>query len=162
MDQQAQERIAIVKDALKWIKAGALIPKAQYEVVAEISPHNEQIGKPLRDVNLGKCQVCMMGALFLGQAVRDINCTIEALLWGQCRDKLRSYFSQEQLDLIEVYFEGRVYNWNTTTLHKGFDEDEKAHQFLQQHPNDSKRMKLILRNIVKNNGIFVPEQLTEV
>jgi hypothetical protein len=28
MDQQAQERIAIVKDALKWIKAGALIPKA--------------------------------------------------------------------------------------------------------------------------------------
>jgi hypothetical protein len=130
-------------------------------VLPEIDAGNKNHEMPLRDVNLGKCQVCMTGAMFLAQAVRDTDCKVKNLLWNQGRELLLKYFSQEQLDLIEVYFEGHVYSWNKT-LYKGFDEDEKAHQFVQQHPNDSKRMKLILRNIVKNKGTFAPEQLTEV
>jgi hypothetical protein len=160
MDQQAQERIAIVKDALKWIKAGALIPKAQFEVLPEINAGNKNHEMPLRDVNLGKCQACCMGALFLSQAVRDIDCKVKNLLWNQGRELLLKYFSQEQLDLIEVYFEGVVYSWNKSSFLSL--EESKAYQFFQQHPNDSKRMKLILRNIIKNKGAFVPEQLTEV
>jgi hypothetical protein len=71
--RKAKERIAIAKDALEWVEAGALIPtKGTY-----VKPTNKvdvaDSDKQLRDVNLGKCEVCSLGALFLAKAVRYNN-----------------------------------------------------------------------------------------
>ena len=159
MSTEAQQRVAIAKDALKWIKAGALIPETQMEVVPTNAISTENYNKPIRQVNLGRCRVCAMGALFLGQAVRDDSCTLGDLHYNNGRTLLKKYFSQNQLDLIESYFEGTIYSWHTT-LNKYSDEDQdKVHHFLKQHLSDSERLTLILQNIIDNHGTFISDQL---
>jgi hypothetical protein len=154
--QKAQERIAIAKDALEWVEAGALIPtKGTY-----VRPTNKvdvaDSYKQLRDVNLGKCKVCSRGALFLAKAVRYNNVLANTLVPFEVdiqrnsetvnRVALLDHFEQDQLTLIEEYYEGWSYGADPYTWYCLF-------------PNHSQRMRLILKNIIDNNGTFVPEKL---
>jgi hypothetical protein len=152
MNKQAKERVLIAKDALKWIKAGALIPKSLVYVDAientELELRNSKnFGKQLRDMYLGKCRVCAKGALFLAKAVRYDNVVITAnfdisdLAADHVEGPLNDHFSTEQLRLIEWAFEG-------------FNCDELG--WLRRYEKASERLVAILNNIVRNEGSLLP------
>jgi hypothetical protein len=163
MDQKAKERIAIAKDALKWLRAGALrAGKGHY-----VDPTNPCyidslstgfLDKQLRDCNLGSCSVCMRGALFLAKAVRfdKVKACINIYCEKMNREVLLDHFEESQIELIETYYEGQSFGWHFSIAEF---HDGEARAFYNSHPDNTERMKKILLNIIKNKGTFVPEQL---
>jgi hypothetical protein len=156
MDKRAKERIAIAKDALLWIKAEALQPRCgvyvhplDERVIDNLYEDPSLEEKQLRDVKLGKCEVCAKGALFLAKAVRYND--VFAVEWHEvdtaCEEGgvMLDHFDQHQLELIEAVFEG----WEVSAAKEGFD-------FYLKYPNPKKRLIAILKNIIKNDGTFIP------
>lgn len=158
MSTKAQQRVAIAKDALKWIEAGALEPESGTYCQAQKNPTTGSNngsggggGTQLRDVVLGKCHVCAIGALFLAKAVHYDKVTVRDFWSGNYWDTLKQHFSQAQLDLVEAFFEG-------------WQDDLKygivgALAFRSRHQDDTERLTLILQNIINNRGTFRPKQL---
>jgi hypothetical protein len=148
MDTRAQERILIAKDALKWVKAGALIPMHNVYVGASKSILSTDFDRQLRDVVLGECKVCIKGALFLAKAVRfDHVLARELCEAGHSSDSpLNEHFDEGQLDLLERTFEG----WSEW----GTNEDEDIKKFAKRYPKTKDRLVAILENIIKNQGTF--------
>jgi hypothetical protein len=154
MDSKAEQRVAIAKDALAWIKAGALIPSKGTYVSPEHDPRYtpETQGLQLRDINLGKCYVCAQGALFLAKAFRYDN-VLATELHGGRMPALLEHFEPKQLMLIEYAFE----DWSSIAdIDIGVGSTRAIRRFVKRHPYSDKRMSAILRNIIKNNGTFRP------
>ena len=159
--QKRAERVAIAKDALSWIQKGALIPTHQVYLNPEFNPycnadgsrafmHDQIDHKQLRDVVLGKCEVCAKGALFLAKAVRYNNVVVVQMNeadgdWDGA--PLREHFSQAQLQLIEAAFEGFDYD-----THRGHSA---ARTFYNRFYTATQRLTAILENIIRNDGEFV-------
>src|SRR5271154_2955962 len=161
MDQKAQERIAIAKDALKWIRAGVLEPSEGVYVRPQHQPTAEQSDLQLRDVVLGHCRVCAKGAIFLAKAVRYDNVLAKDWSGGnsQTTDSLQEHFDLDQLTLIECAFEGWV---RTAEDVLGGDAGQKVKSFFRANPDEKKRLVAILKNIIKNQGTFVLPAVEEV
>jgi hypothetical protein len=150
MDQQAQERVIIAKDALKWIRAGALLPQQMMYVSPIDTPvfTDEQRQQQLRDVVIGKCEVCVKGAIFLSKAFNFDNVLATAYLDPDAIDKaLEEHFSIEQYKSMERTFEA----WNNVT--------PAEIKFIEKYPQPKQRMMAILKNVIKNKGTFMPEKL---
>jgi hypothetical protein len=160
---KAEQRVAIARDALAWLKAGALIAQRStygYPVNRLRDPRNNgqaRMDDQLRDVEMGPCRVCGLGALFLAKAVRFDDVTIRDWCSGSSGvyKKLGQHFSRTQIAMIEVAFEenpcfsdqlssavlGRaLFFWAT----RGRPSDYKG------------RLIAILRNIIQNGGEFRP------
>ena len=151
----AEQRVAIAKDALAWIEAGALKPMpgvfvSPVNVTESLSPTGQ-----LRDAVLGPCEVCAIGAMFIAKAVRFDEVTTDQYRCGQFHEPLRRHFDAKQLALIETAFEGQVYVWNEDAR---LSDAEKwaAHGFYAAHVGASSRLTAILRNIIANDGTFIP------
>jgi hypothetical protein len=162
MDQKAQERIAICKDALAWVEAGALIPSTGQYVRPEVWVSDEDFrsGKQLRDINLGKCSVCLRGALFLAKAVRFDNVWATNRFYAEPENRaaLLEHFDNKQIELVEVYYEGTIYtSWHREVESWHEPVAEKFHSKYLGRP--SERMTIILQNIIDNEGTFCPEKL---
>lgn len=142
--KKAAERVAIAKDALAWVEAGTLIPTKGTYVSPEHYPNDVvDAGKQLRDVFLGKCEVCVKGALLLAKAVRFDNVLAVEMSRGR-EQALREHFSDEQITMVEDYFESAQWQLYGGTLANGSPEG---------------RMVAILQNIIDNEGTFCPEKL---
>lgn len=154
MDHKAKERVAIAKDALAWVQAGALVPASNVYVIPVSTGVRLFLtgdsNKQLRDVVLGPCRVCAKGALFLAKAVRFDNVSIEDYNRCNWEEPLLEHFDIEQLSLIERWFEG----WSSL----GND----AWTFRWHHPDNTERMTLILQNIIDHDGTFDPFSLDGV
>jgi hypothetical protein len=150
----AEQRVAIAKDALSWVEVGALVAEQCVYVRAEQRPYALP-GVQLRDVNLGKCHVCALGALFLAKANRFDNVGAGVNFYGDVlRSSLGEHFSIGQLGLVEAAFEMHA---NFATKHGvGSAAADTAVRFGQKRTTDRSRMSAILRNIVENDGTFVP------
>lgn len=159
----AQQRVAIAKDAMAWIEEGALRPTHGRYV--EPDDQNSWYDAPrdsqLRDVNLGKCDVCAIGAMFLAKAVRFNAVTCDDLADSAYHERLLDHFSEYQLALIETAFEGgscspfdlsmRDKN-KAVTFHRQFDAPGGVWD-----PNHARKvLTAILENIISNDGTFVP------
>lgn len=152
MNKQAKERVAIAKDALAWIDAGALVPKSMtYVYVSDYARslqlnNRENLGKQLRDVVLGKCQVCAKGALFLAKAVRYDNVEITSgfninqLASNHYDGPLTEHFTSDQLVDIEDAFENF--------------RNRDDHPWHVRYPKPKDRLVAILQNIIRNQGNF--------
>lgn len=147
MDQKAKERIAIAKDALAWIKAGALTPIKGSYIIAEKKVLYEDRGKQLRDIVLGPCKVCARGCLFIAKAVRYDNVLASQLQQAAYNDgPLSEHFDADQLNLIEYVYEG----WDTQFI---YSDDIN---WMTKYPSNTIRLIAILKNIIKNKGTFKP------
>ena len=101
--------------------------------------------------NIPQCDVCALGGLFIAQVARDND--FDAIVYngaielGGCdiEDHLTRYFDEEQLDLIEAWFE----IWSSA--------GDMSDTWIRT-PRLF-RMQRIMENIVQNNGTFVPELL---
>jgi len=147
-----EERVVIAKDALAWIEAGALEPYSSVYVAPTRRLRPEDNGKELRDVVLGECRVCALGAMFIAKAVRFDECKVDGVMtfFGQnVRGHLSQYFEREQLGFIEAAFE-RCGSFAST------GDPSTAVAFGRKHRTDRARLIAILRNIIANNGTFCP------
>lgn len=154
----AQQRVAIAKDALAWIKAGVLIPSAGVYVEPVDRSMRRAIwyypdpDKQLRDVFLGKCEVCAIGAMFLAKAVRFDDVAVDQFL--NFHAKLADHFEKRQLAQIEAAFEGKISGGYGDRI--SLEEAAPAFAFYRQHREERSRLVAILTNIIDNNGEFVP------
>lgn len=186
-----QGRIAIVEDVLKRLKV-LNVGRGQYCKVQtwNIEELDGSHGVKEEFDNIAPyCEVCAKGAMFL--AYID--------LWNQFRiddleyvaqdedvcEPLRQYFSQEQLDLIEIAFEGEIikddycdaYEWGEKFRKRHKIEKEtveefwgpsyrypisqadvvqRALMFSHRYKSDVDVLAGICRNIIKNDGTFIP------
>lgn len=131
------KRVAIARDALAQIACGFIRPThGTYESYGGGSA-TEAIA----------CRACAVGTLLRGALVKSRRGR-GAESWP---DYLRGFFSNTQLALIECAFEGFDAS--------GFDRYKKGHTrpFRRYVIGPRTRAKLILRNIVRNGGCFLPE-----
>lgn len=132
------------------------------------------------------CEVCAKGAMSLGYVDIFNELDLQSLTIKDDEemvvDELLKYFSQEQLDLIEMAFEQRLvlgyyvcdYPWadkmatrekvKFSKEDKEWDECDvskiptvnKALKFGARFKNDRNLLKAIMQNIIDNEGTFIP------
>lgn len=171
---KAQKRVMIAQDVLDQIRAkryvaasGTWVSPTWQKGAADKLSHDDSVQKLFENKTLKKCNVCALGGLFMSctvlnnkTKVEDLDDVSESL--GDCisndeykmSNGLKSFFSYNQLILIERYFEGNN-GWFVN-----YDNDvDHIEEFNEKYPDDMERLKKIMKNIVENNGTFVPEKL---
>ncbi len=168
---RAEKRVLIAKDVLAQIKANTLIPSSGSWV--RLKSYYLDGNTSLREVTLNKeaeCKCCALGGLFLSCTLFNNKVTVADVEYGKYEhldetirgeqkfsNGLNTIFSNAQLKLIENAFEqgGGAFN-----PYKRGDKpnatERKAIEFGERYSSDSKRMIAIMKNIIKNNGTFVP------
>jgi hypothetical protein len=139
-----KQRIAVAQDALKQLKLGIYVPKAGTYCMA---PDLEKLSifsyldlqAQMLSAKPPQCHVCGIGSLFVSMA----RLGDKVSYFDSALEKLPLIFSDNQIDLIEGAFEGWGYR------HAGI------RGFYNRYPDPTKRMNAILRNIIRNEGIFV-------
>ena len=144
----AEKRVAIAKDALLQLRSEALIARCGtyvYPSGIKYPAPSQELSEQLP--NLGQCYVCARGALFLS-AVRKGNNFKTGSFIGEPTQVLKPlekrYWSRPQIKKIEAAFEGFA----------GFKS--KTCKFFDKYDNAHDRLVAILKNIIKNNGTFIP------
>lgn len=132
---------------------------------------------------VGTCECCALGAMFMGCTLNNNKTTagdldeVEYVLGnyvenrettGPLANGLNKFFSFEQLKLIEQAFEGGdgafdidLYRHPKTGEHLDDPRTPSAKEakllaWEKKYPNAKKRLVAIMKNIVDNNGTFVP------
>lgn len=173
------KRVAILKDALAQIKAEAYDVKSNNGYVRNdnlhynierlcdmadiVAPKGEKTELQYfmnKLVNKEKpCEVCAKGAIFLSSIRKFNNLSLKEISGGGdildsiASDKVRQLFGRENADLMEEYFE------SGNPDHEDWDLDGND---LPEDPwikiSDTDRLIRILKNAIRNKGIFKPEQ----
>lgn len=105
-------RRAIARDVLRLEKANVLVMDHKYLGLNTEMPEGEGSMKP--HIKNMQCEVCALGALFVGMVDQYNRCTIQDFsaletLFDTRRimqKKLSPYFTKKELDLIEDVYEG--------------------------------------------------------
>jgi hypothetical protein len=177
---KAEKRVMIAKDVLTQIKAKRYIPESGTWVDPNWNIRNEidgteSVQKLFADRTIETCNVCALGGLFMSctnlnnnTCVSDINYGGEGDLLGEkiqdgdtLSNGLNKIFSKKQLQLIEVYFE-KGDGWFGEDRYTGnyIGEDSRHVQYFNDaYPDDDERLVEIMKNIVANDGTFVPSKL---
>lgn len=167
-------RVEILKDALKWIKPSQVISGNVYfrlrggqagadsEAVCKLNTITDSKKLAKKFQKDKTCEVCAKGALFLSTVAlhNEFNFGhIDGYYGvstgeGTMVERMETFFTEEQLDLIEDAFETPY----------GFIPDPesypptryKAALFGASYEKDIDRLRAILRNMIANKGTFKP------
>lgn len=188
----SRKRILIAKDVIKHIQSGKIEPKAtiyykavdpefsNYEdVFDEFQEYKKQCELPkgidaqqiLKKPTV-ECQACALGSMFISDIIRNDAFSVKKMDGERdsAAKRLSKHFSQLQLDMIEMAFEGRNIGDNDklsdrNSLFGGWtDLGAKCVAFYNQFPKDrfgqdsnaTKRLVAIMNNIIENKGEFKP------
>jgi len=154
MDPNAA-RVLIAKDVIKWLRLGKFKATPGTYVELKTPKDREMMSKPTdaKDLlnlssRLKPCYVCQRGALMLAAVDRFDKCevtvghsldwTLDAAASYDEPDGLGQFFSVDQYEDMECAFEGK---------------------WLKRYPKASDRMDAICRNLIKNNGVFIIDDI---
>lgn len=177
---KAEKRVMIAKDVLAQIKAKRYIAEsgtwvdANWNILSEIDG-TESVQKLFADRTIETCNVCALGGLFMSCTNLNNNTCVDDINYGgegselgamieygdTLSNGLNKIFSKKQLQLIEVYFE-RGDGWFGEDGFSGdyIGEDSRhVKDFNDAYPDDDERLVEIMKNIVANDGTFVPSKL---
>lgn len=160
-------RVQIAKDVISRLNTGQIdpLPGVYFnlngsEFVISALPEVLAQGLP--------CTACAVGAVFAAcvstQGGYDVTSPLivrdsyERLYLDHFRTYLTQWFTQEQLQLIECYFEGKwvdSIDEDSDEPYKDQEQYDPAEEFVFRYPNPKVRLTKIMQNIIKNNGIFV-------
>lgn len=177
---KSQKRIEVVRDILIQIRRKVFkVIKGQYfdfdvttEALVNVTEDldtcqlNDLVGQ-----KKVKCTGCAKAGLFLGyidktnhlnlRQAKEYTFENEAII-----RRLKPLFSKNQLDLIECAFERSIVDEADNTYLSVWDSDkykyrrteiaEKAIKFGKKYQSNEERLKAICKNMIKNNGIFIP------
>lgn len=169
---KAEKRIAIAKDVLKWISKDKINPvKGTYvklpgEFTSTISEES-----PLDKVfETEQCKACALGACFiamvdLGNNIKlgdifkrdeyDDSFEQERINDWDMKNHLNKIFNKTQMDLIESAFETDDMSTNGGWKIPS-PSIQKAINLGYGYDENSDRLKVIMKNIIKNKGTFKP------
>ncbi len=170
---KAQKRVMIAKDVLAQIKDKRYSALQNSWVVARYKygfmPDNESgVQELFAHKKIKHCKVCALGGLFmscinLNNSTTHADFSVESenigkMIWKNEKfsNGLDKFFTKLQLRLIEFYFECGEGFFSAPNLCVHYD---RAELFYNKYPNHKNRLKAIMKNIIKNNGTFVPKEL---
>lgn len=182
---KAQKRVLVAKDVLAQIKAKRYIAEAGMWVRPNWSHKidscsidiTDSVQKLFADRSIESCNVCALGGMFMSCTNLNNNTTVEQLE-DEVADRLgekiehgenlsnglNKIFTSKQLQLIEMYFEngeGWFGEYGYTGCSNGTDQHH-IEAFYEKYPDDDDRLKEIMKNIIANDGTFVPSKLKVV
>lgn len=160
-----RKRVMIAQDIIARIDLASL--RATTGLIGNINSDFDR-QEPAKDFLNGdtiSCSVCAKGAIFCSYIGRvnkmslgeldDIMNGATGTMHDNFHEKLSEIFEEEQIDLIEIAFEG----YSILEL-AAYDDSERAEEFYEQHRGDefspNERLKAICENIIANNGTFIP------
>ena len=163
---KAQQRVAIARDVLAQLKAGRLVGNSGSFIGTDLpyAPPQTQVQEVLKKVP--RCDVCAVGSLFLcavekfdALKMEDLEAFLEAfgdsgvpVVERDVIPYLQRYFSEAQLRLIEIAFERGEGAYEP----KSSREEKASHFGCHDGVTHDEDIKKIMRNIIKNDGTFVP------
>ena len=161
---KARRRVLLAKDGLLRLKEQNIMANNSY--IVDLSRYNYNSEASFKDtVNNGhNCLVCAKGALLVSAVGRFNGYTNVELNFNSTKNahkELEKYFTLEQLDMIEIAFEGRSFmgilaERMVNDIAEASDIYKKCEAFYTKYPNKDNRLKAILENIVENKGEFIP------
>lgn len=159
---RSEMRVLIAKDVLKLLRTD----RVTIETGRYFSPSLNRSypflvrGLPLDPIGpkLHDCSVCALGAMFISEVdrnnrlyVQDLNDRpISTLL---ILKRLLKYFSKTALASIESAFEG-----SSRGAPRMGKYEARFYQLRDRIPDDSLRLKVLMKNIIRNKGLFKLEQ----
>ena len=154
---KAEQRVLIAKDVIAQLKARRTIG-GHGDYITWKNPVPIKEGAQVKDLfkDIPQCKVCAKGAALLA-AVDRFN-KLKITVW-EADDQAKGYykgsflekwFSLEQLGEIESAFEG----WSKVENYTEFSYKHLP----KQAANAGIRISMIMQNIIRNEGTFVPEQ----
>ena len=171
-------RLAIAQDALKYLEAGKFILETNVwlESSKKKDVFTEEDVQKKRDLRIAlrrtpKCRVCALGAIFAATVLKHDALSCANLVvddprgdngsfegpngWGTIVAYLEKFFSNDQLILIEMAFEGsQGHAYRTCRYELDGDLEEMALGFFEEYKSPKNRMIAILQNIIRNRGVF--------
>ena len=152
----AGKRVRIAADALEQLRLKKLIstPGTYFETVLADEDETgefadfDYIKEALAAPGV-KCEVCALGSLFCG--LGSVNGNFRTS--NHIQTTLSDYFDHEQMNFIEACYEG---TWISGHYSATDEQDSVFKKFYKKYPDEDKRLKAILQNIVKNRGTFKP------
>jgi hypothetical protein len=171
---KAEMRIAIAKDVIAQIKAKKYNPTNGVWVVSDCGQEYDdwlltaasscEVDVQVYTKNINKCNVCALGSLFVSAVNKYNNVygtfdsvstyeVFSSIGTEEKKSPLLRYFSSSQLQLIEFTFEGGM---GAFYFYDNSSTAERAYAFYEQYPDDKDRLIAIMKNIIKNKGIFKP------
>lgn len=164
----AQKRVAIAADVLSRLEVAMLIPHSGDLFGGDLfrrvnSDDGDDSGQAL--INSIQCEACAKGALvcswvgnFNKATVGDLECYDFDLEIESYPEELLKLFGRDQLDLIEAHFEGTVFEYSsdaTATRVLEIDAADRVGDYCFESAYEGK-LKKIMKNIIKNEGTFIP------
>lgn len=148
---KTEKRVAIAKDVIKQIKIGKVIPHGFYMCIPNAIDDN--IADALNAGN--SCEVCALGAMFAVKAMNHgTSLEVYECNWMSMTEELSAFFSYKQMAMIESAYE---LNQMQRTTKVSSTDIQASIKFGRKSPEDRQnRMLRIMRNIIRNDGTFVP------
>lgn len=161
-----RKRIEIAKDVLLQLAAGRLKATSgaylKFDTIYDRQKFYDAIGRGLKISDAVKdatCNVCGIGSLFIAAAERT-QCKAtgmeEANDDGFMRKHLGKWFDADQLDMIESAFEMRYIANGDSDLRSDDAAIQDSIKFTHGWQSATTRLKMIMQNIIDNNGTFAP------
>lgn len=161
---KARKRVAIARDVIEQIRIRKIVPEEKTWVNVCEWKNGRPEGEDLRQalIKAKECSACALGAIFVCSVFRDPGERVSGIsntyyyeheVGGadDIHNKLRKYFTNKQLRMIELAFE-EGNGWAFTEDSR----DEDAVRFGMQFSSPAHRMEAIMNNIIDNNGTFNP------
>lgn len=158
------KRLVVLQDVLDSVINGKLIPKPGdyiYDISSVLG-----LSALIKPDNKISCKACGLGSLFLSLCKFNDNITYEqamGCLWKDFNIKyltiqFEKLFSLEQLYLIECCYEGNDYGSRYGWTKNHDNVNDIAYSYKDIFPDPVDRLFAIVHNMIRNNGIFKPNQ----
>jgi len=172
---KTEKRVAIAKDVLQQLDEKSFKAESCYLDVARGDDEkrircliqNSPEEKASYALASAKCEVCGIGSLFVSTIELENKATVSDLFDNtenyeamsipfvgkkKMADTLSKYFDEDQLDLIEAYFERTVVHANGNLRITDINENSP----IWETNRKSERLRMIMNNIIENKGKFKP------
>lgn len=162
---KTEQRIAIAKDVIAQLKAEKFLAKSTYfgwgkayDSYCDTSDAEEANLDLSECVSQVQCSVCGIGSLFVSAARKADALPLKKFLpdAGDRRFEskyLDKWFDSAQLDLVEAYYEQDP---RLNAENDPFSSFHYSRSPIYRESNSTKRLTMIMENIVSNNGKFQP------
>jgi hypothetical protein len=172
----ARQRMAIARDVLAQLATGKIVAESGTyfdSLTFKVRGAGTQLQKSLQQME--SCDVCAIGSLFVCGVLKanaltagEAGVSGDYIGSGIMTSYLSRFFTREQLGLIESAFETDTgYAESPSSLSArdavrfGNHVNDLADQ-LNADNYDEIKLQLIMQNIIKNKGTFVPTQLPKL
>lgn len=175
-----EKRVMIAKDVIAQVRKDFYVPSyGTWVAFSKFLPAATSLQEILTKKKDFSCKVCAMGGLMLSAVKYNNSVTLgndraAAIYYADdsasdlddsasdlddsASKNLRKFFTPSQLDLIEAAFEvgeGAV-GLPINKISRRYKSTSAAITFGENYPDPKNRIIAIMKNIIKNNGTFVP------